>query len=222
MAVISFSIPNTEIIVVSGYSEATCQEIHDACREFEDEFQMMGLDHIVDAGGKLPIDVAQGIYTEIVLSIRYPWTLRFEDENTAHCKVSGGTLLAFDQFGDPRPVSTNYGLTISQSISGTLVETGVSGLTPTESAQLANASTNTDTLITLMNRALGLMNENTYIDNTVFNGPGGELTAMRIRCYDSKANADAHGATGLVATYLVEAVYLAVGQVQTYKMTLQP
>lgn len=118
---ITFSIPDTEIIVTTGQVEATCQEIHDACREFEDEFRMMGYDHIVDAGGKLPIDVTAGIYTEIILSIRYPWTIRFEDEDSAHCKISGGTLLAFDQVGDPRPVSTNYGLTISQSVSGTLV-----------------------------------------------------------------------------------------------------
>jgi hypothetical protein len=121
---ITFSIPDTEIIVTSGTTEVSCQEILNAARVFEERFQMMGLDHIVDAGGKLPVDVAGGVYTEIVLSVRYPWTLRFEDENSAHCAVRGGTLLAFDQLGDPRPVSTNYGLTINQSISGTLVITG--------------------------------------------------------------------------------------------------
>lgn len=122
---ITFSIPNTEIIVTTGQTEATCQEIHDAARLFSDEFRMMGFDHIVDASGKAPIGGA--VFTEIVLAIRYPWTLRFEDEGIAHCKVSGGTLLAFDQVGDPRPVSTNFGLTISQSISGTLVVTGGGG-----------------------------------------------------------------------------------------------
>lgn len=121
---ITFSIPNTEIIVTSGQTEATCQEVHDAARLFESQFQMMGYDWIVDAGGKLVIDAVNGIFTEIVLVVRYPWTLRFEDEDIAHCKVSGGTLLAFDLAGDPRPVSTNFGLTINQSISGTLVVTG--------------------------------------------------------------------------------------------------
>jgi hypothetical protein len=121
---ITFSIPDTEIIVTTGQTEALCQDILNACREFEDEFVMMGLDHIADAGGKLPLDIAAGIYTEIVLVIRYPWTIRFEDENSAHCVIKGGTILATDQIGDPRPVSTNYGLTINQSISGTLVISG--------------------------------------------------------------------------------------------------
>jgi hypothetical protein len=121
---IEFSIPDTEIIVTTGTAEVSCQELLNAIREFEDEFIMMGFDHIADAGGKLPIDVAGGIYTEIVLSLRNPWTIRFEDEDIAHVAVRGGTLLAFDAVGDPRPVSTNFGLTINQSISGTLVIAG--------------------------------------------------------------------------------------------------
>jgi hypothetical protein len=121
---ITFSIPDTEIIMTSGQTEVSCQELINAIRDFEDEFRMMGLDYIADAGGKLPIDVAGGVFTEIVLSIRYPWTIRFEDEDTEHCAVRGGTLLAFDQVGDPRPVSTNFGLTINQSVSGTLVSGG--------------------------------------------------------------------------------------------------
>lgn len=121
---ITFSIPTTEIVITSGQTEVLCQDILNAARVFEDQFMMMGFDHIVDAGGKLPIDLVGGIYTEIVLSVRYPWTIRFEDEDIAHCRVKGGTLLAFDQAGSPRPVSTNFGLTISQSISGVLVVAG--------------------------------------------------------------------------------------------------
>lgn len=138
---ITFSIPSTEIIVTSGQTEVLCQDLINAIRDFEDEFMMMGFDHIADAGGKLPIDVARGIYTEIVLSLRYPWTIRFEDESTAHCAVRGGTLLAFDEFGDPRPVSTNYGLTINQSVSGTLVITGGGGgsWTDPEKAQMRSS-----------------------------------------------------------------------------------
>jgi hypothetical protein len=118
---ITFSIPDTEIIMTSGQTEVSCQDLLDAIREFEDEFMMMGLDWIADASGKTVIDPANGVYTEIVLALRDPWTIRFEDEDTAHCAVRGGTLVAFDAIGDPRPVSTNYGLTINQSVSGTLV-----------------------------------------------------------------------------------------------------
>lgn len=118
---ITFDIPNTEIVVTTGTTEATCQEIHDASRLFESTFAMMGLDHIVDASGKALIDPGTGLYSEILLVLRDPWTVRFEDESSAHCAVKGGTLLAFDAIGDPRPVSTNYGLTVYQSVSGTLI-----------------------------------------------------------------------------------------------------
>jgi hypothetical protein len=124
---ITFSIPNTEIIMTSGQTEVSCQELLNAIRDFEDEFRMMGFGHIADASGKQPLDVAGGIYTEIVLVLRNPWTIRFEDEAIAHVAVRGGTLLALDQVGDPRPVSTNFGLTINQSISGTLVVAGGDG-----------------------------------------------------------------------------------------------
>ena len=124
--------------MTTGTTTVTCQEIHDAARTFEDQFPMMGLDWIVDASGKAVIDPSSGLYTEIILTLRNPWTIRFEDESSAHCAVRGGTLLALDAGGDPRPVSTNYGLTINQSVSGTLIESGGGGGYPTV-GQIADA-----------------------------------------------------------------------------------
>ena len=137
---ITFEIPTREIVVTTGQTNVTGQNLYNAIREFESSFQMMSYSKIMDSSGKALINAAEGVYTEIIITLVYGneggWTIRFEDENTAHCSVTGCTFLATDAAGDPRPVSTNYGLTINQSVSGTLIETGTSGLTATESTQL--------------------------------------------------------------------------------------
>lgn len=117
---ITFSIPNTEIIMTTPQVEVLGQDLLNACREFEDEFQMMGQDHIIDAEGK--VDLGSGVFTEIILILRNPWTLRFEDGATDHVAVRSCTIQALDAGGSPRPVPTNPGLTINQSVSGTLVK----------------------------------------------------------------------------------------------------
>lgn len=59
---------------------------------------------------------------------------------------------------------------------------------------------------TLMVRGIGLMHENSVLDNTTYNTDN-RLTSGRMRIYDSRANALAAGATGLVATYTITATY---------------
>lgn len=142
---ITFSIPNTEIVMTSGQTNVSVQDIINAARLFESTFSMMGQDHTLDADGKA--NLGGGVFTEIVMFLRDPWTLRFADEASAHTSVTGGTTLAFESDGvTPRPVTTNFALTINQSVSGTLVETETSGLTPAESAALTAIKTKTDQL----------------------------------------------------------------------------
>ena len=119
---ITFSIPDTEIFMTTGQAEVLCQDLVNACREFEDEFSMMGNDHIVDAEGKA--NLGGGTATEIVLTLRNPWTIQFEDEGSEHVSVRGGSLIALDGVGAARPVSTNPSLTINQAASGTLISGG--------------------------------------------------------------------------------------------------
>ena len=73
---------------------------------------------------------------------------------------------------------------------------------------------------TLMRRAMGLMHENSVLDQTVFDGFN-NLTAGRLRTYDSKANALAAGATGLIATYTITASFVGKN-VTEYKVVLEP
>lgn len=72
----------------------------------------------------------------------------------------------------------------------------------------------------LMARALGLMHENSLMDQTTFDG-GNNLTGARLRLYDSKANANAGTGTGLLATYTVTATY-AGDNLVTYRVVLEP
>jgi len=65
-------------------------------------------------------------------------------------------------------------------------------------------------------RLLGLVQENTVIDAQAYDVQG-NLTSARIRTYDSKANALAAGAAGLVASYTMTATYTA-NQLTDYKV----
>lgn len=87
-------------------------------------------------------------------------------------------------------------------------------------ASIKSDSTHIPTMATQLTRALGLMHENSVIDQTVFDGSN-NLTAARMRTYDSKAHAQAAGATGLVATYTITATYTG-SNVSTYNVVLEP
>ena len=52
-------------------------------------------------------------------------------------------------------------------------------------------------------RALGLAQENQYIDNTEYTG--GKMTSMRLRIYNNAANVSS--ATGVIATYVITQQY---------------
>lgn len=70
----------------------------------------------------------------------------------------------------------------------------------THDGKLDTVDTNVDTLNTDVTELLGLQLKNIFIDNTVYDG-NGNLTSARFRVYDTKTNATAHGATGLLVTY---------------------
>lgn len=73
------------------------------------------------------------------------------------------------------------------------------------------------TLKTNILRILGLHHENAVIDQQVYDGAG-NLTSARVRCYDSKPNAQGAGLTGLQFIYAVSASYTN-GQLSNYTMT---
>lgn len=85
------------------------------------------------------------------------------------------------------------------------------------SADIASVKTDTTNIGTISSnllRALGLMHENSVLDQTVYN-VSNKITSGRLRIYDSKTDALAAGATGLLATYTISATYVGEN-VQTY------
>lgn len=98
------------------------------------------------------------------------------------------------------------GKKLSDGALTTDVTTAASGITTSLGAQLT--------------RALGLMHENSVMDQTTFDGSN-NLTSGRLRIYNSKANALAAGLTGLLNTYTITASYIGEN-VQTYTVVLEP
>jgi hypothetical protein len=70
-------------------------------------------------------------------------------------------------------------------------------------------------------RILGLLHENSVVDQTVYDANGNLLTA-RVRAYDSKANALVAGVTGLRFTWSVTAQYNAQNRMLLYRIAIEP
>jgi len=72
-----------------------------------------------------------------------------------------------------------------------------------------------DTLVPLLQRILGLVQENFYIDQTTFNEFGCMITG-RIRIYDDAG--DVGTDIGVIETYCITATYDAEGRLETYEV----
>lgn len=88
--------------------------------------------------------------------------------------------------------------------------------------QIVATDASLDDLAAKIIRALGLLHENAFIDNTVHDALG-SLVAARIRLFDSKANVEAatdggSETVGLLATYEIETTYEADCRMGTYRV----
>lgn len=70
-------------------------------------------------------------------------------------------------------------------------------------------------------RILGLTHDNVAVDQHSYNLEGNLLSA-RVRHYDTKANAQAAGASGLLNTWTVTATYDANNRLETYEVVREP
>jgi len=115
----------------------TIQSLVNQIRDWEDEQANLSFSYILKATGKE--DLGGSIYVGITATLQNA-KLKFEARSTpTTCKVFGGNLVAVDANGDAMFViepSTNVTVSMAQSSSATVVETGVSGLTEAESTQL--------------------------------------------------------------------------------------
>ena len=91
-----------------------------------------------------------------------------------------------------------------------------------EIEQIFVSQSSTDDLAASLARVLGLVHENAFIDNTVYDSSS-MLLSGRVRIFDSKTNAQAatdggNETTGLLATYTIEAEYESPGRMRQYRM----
>src|SRR6267154_1660360 len=136
-------------------------------------------------------------------------------DTSATASVFGKSLLYKESVrGDS--AGTSDGNSVKQNFTRLGAPAGAS--VSADIASIKSDSTNLPGMAVQLTRALGLMHENTVIDNTVFDGSN-NLTAARMRLYNSKANALLAGGGGLVATYTVTATYTG-SNIQTYTVVI--
>lgn len=125
MATFIFDKLNRLIIVQSPTTTVSCQEILNACRDFEDEFYGIDIYHIAVASGKQ--DLGGGVSVGITLTL-LNWRLQFEARpgpDWIACEVNGGNLLAVDSVGEfinPIAPSAYVSATRTTAASATLQE----------------------------------------------------------------------------------------------------
>lgn len=121
--------------IASGITLLTTQEIYDTFREYEAHPSNINFPDTIRGSGKS--DLGEGRIEGLTATLLDDWRLFF---NTVPARVTGGNLLAVNTSSN-NPIANDV-VTIELSTSSSLVETGVSGLTPTESAALTNIDNN--------------------------------------------------------------------------------
>jgi hypothetical protein len=76
-------------------------------------------------------------------------------------------------------------------------------------------------LLAALRRLLGLSHENIVMDQFSYDIDTQLLTA-RVRLYDSKSNALAAGAAGLIATYTVTETWAGINKLTKFTQVLEP
>jgi hypothetical protein len=146
-----------DISVTAG----SVQDLYDTVKYYEAITTGMDDDEICDAGGKEVIDSDTGLANTITVSL-FNAVYAFADRpgpNWVVCNMKGGNIVAFTDKTRttpiyPRKPTAYVSADRSASSSGTLIETGVSGLTTEEAQQLQAIFEGVDTK--LLTKALYL------------------------------------------------------------------
>ena len=235
---ISWELSPRIIEVTSDSTAVTIQELVNACRHLEAGFDALDDASIIAASGKefLTEELRVGITLKLLNA-----KLKFKDRLYPPwivCAVSGGNLVAVDVYGYPmNPIEpADYvTVTLAQSSSAAILDIDAIKVQTDKIPEYPAASGDEMALTTAayqpifdrlteqdiqLVRVLGLGDENAYTDQVVYDGNNRPMSA-RHRAYDSPANAQGHGAAGLVATHTVTITYSGDSTVPaTYLMVL--
>ena len=209
------------IYITSPQTDVTCQELVDSIRDREDDWEGLQYPKIADASGKQSL--GEGVLVGITLELLDDWQVKFWDGNYI-AKVSGGNLVGGPS-GDPVAYSPGVQVLLIQSAASTIIDLGsVAGLTEEESTYLYSIPTLQDIESSSilakqaeLIRALGLIHENHYIDQTSYDTYQGQplLTSARIRLYRDKASVGTDA--NVLASYDIASTWQN-NEMQTYRV----
>ena len=209
------------IYITSPQTEVLVQDLVNAIRDREDDEEGLLYPSIANASGKQ--DLAVGVQVAITLELLNDWQLKFWEGNYT-AVIKGGNLVG-GLGGDPIAYTAGVQVVLIQSAYATIVTSGGSGLTSAESTKLFSLPTLSDiedsSILAKqadLIRALGLAQENHYIDNTTYETYQDQplLTGARIRLYSNKASVGTNN--NVIASYTITSTWQN-NQMQTYKVT---
>jgi len=149
---------NRVIIIESPQTEITIQDLINAIRDWEDEFEAIDISSLANAYGKQ--DLGGGTKVGITLELLNNWRVQFEDRDGPEyesCRIYGGNLTAINDYDDnPVKSSAFTQITIAQSSSPTLIEAEGSPLTEEEHNHLIQK-------VALQNTVLEINAKSTHI-----------------------------------------------------------
>lgn len=155
-------------------------------------------------------------------------SLKIDNMNTSNMmqiKLSGGIITVDGSCTGGTIVIIGYGgLVDNSSGSVTIINNIYKGIADSVFDEELSDHIITGTFGLLLQKILGLSQENIFIDNTIYD-ESGQLINSRVRVFDTKEHCDAASdggseTTGLIATYDQETVWTAVNLFRTYRQTL--
>lgn len=208
------------IYITSPQTEVLVQDLVNAIRDREDDEEGILYPKIANATGKQ--DLATGVQVAITIELLENWQVKFWTGNYT-ATIKGGNLVG-GLGGDPIAYTAGVQVVLIQSAYATIVTSGGSGLTSSESTQLFSLPTLSDiedsSILAKqadLIRALGLVQENHYIDQTTYETYQEQplLTGARIRLYSNKASVGTNN--NVIARYTITSTWQN-NQMQTYKV----
>jgi hypothetical protein len=197
------------VFITSPTTIVTVQELVDAIRTAEDTPEGISfggsvatmVNAVIDAEGKA--EVGSGVFAGIIMTLKSDWYIEFWDGVTLGIVKDGNVAGGLDD----RPVRCAVGSADTAlqlgAVGGTLVETGISGLTQAESDALLAIELATD----------DIPGDVWSEDLTAYTAKGSVGEANRLRTYDGRVSIDvANGEAGTawpIGTHKYPVKYLA-------------
>jgi len=209
------------IYITSPTTSVTVQQLVDAIRLAEDSGVGINFEKVIDATGK--DDLGSGITTGITMALSSDWYIEFWDGVSKGIITSGNVVGGKDDKpirADPNSINdtvlvlSSVGATIVPGALSTTQDTKLMGLPSVSDIESSTVIAKQSELI----RAVGLLQENHFLDNTVYTEySSGQklLTSGRVRLYSNSSSVGTD--SDVIGTYNITATW-EDNKLLTYKV----